>query len=150
MIPIIYVLLATIIYSTTGVIIEQKLHQFNTIGLAFLFTLPFIPLAAIFLLGEKALGQEISWPSGGLLWLTIGLGALYFIADYLYIGSFNRGGDAFTIVMTIATLAPIVTAFVKYLWVGGVPNAYQIIGYVLAAAAVFFIMKGVAITELAK
>ena len=105
------------------------------------------PLAVFFLLGEKFLGQEISWPNGGLLWLTVMLGTLYFLADYLYIGSFTRGGDAFTIVMIIATLAPITTALTKYLWVGGLPNTYQIIGYVLAVVAVFFMMKGTAIAE---
>jgi hypothetical protein len=142
---IIYAVSALLLFSSAGVVIEQKLGQFNTVGLALLFVLPFIPLALFFLLMEKLTGRAVSFPDGGLLYLTIFLGALYFVADYFYIGAFNAGGDVMTI-STILMLAPVATAVAKHFWVGGYPNAYQIIGYLAAAVAVFLIAKGATAT----
>ena len=138
---IFYALAAIILYGFAGVVIEQKLHGFNTIALTFLFTLPFIPLGLIFLSGQKIAGEEIAFPGGIYFWITMALGALFFLADYFYLGAFTSGGDVITIT-TILLMAPAVAAIVKHFSAGGFPNAYQIAGYIFVLAAMFLITKG--------
>lgn len=139
--PILYTVLALILYSLTSVAVEQKLAKFSTFTLVLLFTLPFIPLSLLFLGAQKAGGQAIAFPAGTFLWIVFGLGAIYFLADYFYLGAFTGGGDAVTIA-TIIVLAPVTTGIIKYLWVGGYPTVYRVLAYALAAASVLLVTIG--------
>jgi len=137
---IIYAIFATILYAVSGVVIEQKLGKFNTVPLTLLFTLAFIPLG-IFILAFQKLGhQEIKFPTHGLLWLTLAMGAFYFLADYFYIGAFTAGGSA-VVITTIIMIAPVIAAVVENIWTGSLPNEYQIVGYIFAVVAVLLMTK---------
>ena len=142
--PILLALAGMTIYSLTGVIIEQKLEKFSTAVLVLLFVAPMVVVSTIWILMQRSLGMAISFPRGGLFWLTISLGVLYFFADYFYLGAFGAGGSAL-VISTIAILAPVLTAVVRHFLVGGYPNGYQIAGYVLAAGAVTLLAKGGAV-----
>lgn len=139
--PILLALAGMAIYSLTGVIIEQRLEKFSTASLVLLFTAPMVPIALLWLAAQKAQGQAVAFPKGGLLVLTLVLGALYFFGDYFYLGAFTAGGHAL-VISTIAIMAPVLTAIVRNLWVGGWPNGYQIGGYLLAASAVMLLAYG--------
>ena len=142
--PIIFAVLAVIIYGSLNVILEQKFDKYNTVALSLLFTLPFVPIALTLLSIQKLNGGNISFPRGGLFWFIMLLGVFYFLADYFYLGAFTSGGDAVTIA-TIVLIAPVVTAVVRHIWVGGYPNGYQMAAYALAALAVLLVAKGGAI-----
>jgi drug/metabolite transporter (DMT)-like permease len=137
---IIFAIFATILYAVSGVIIEQKLEKFNTIPLTLLFTLAFIPLGLGILTFQKFTHQEIKFPTHGLLWLTLAMGAFYFLADYFYIGAFTAGGNVI-VITTIIVIAPVIAALFKHLWTGSTPNAYQVVGYLLAATSVLLITR---------
>lgn len=138
--PILLALAGMTIYSLTGVIIEQRLEKFSTVALVLIFIVPMVPIAVVWLFIQHSHGG-VKFPSGGYFWLACLLGVLYFFADYFYLGAFTSGGNAVTIA-TIAILAPVLSALVRYFWVGGLPNAYQVAGYILAAASVLLLVKG--------
>lgn len=139
--PVILALIGMSIYATTGVVIERWLGKASTAALVLLFTAPMVPVAAAWLLAERQLGHKVAFPAGGLFWLTVVLGIVYFFGDYFYLGAFTAGGSAVTI-STIAIMAPVLTAVARHFLVGGWPNGYQTAGYVLAAVAVLLIAKG--------
>ena len=141
---ILFAFAAMLLYGISSLVIEQKFERYNTIVLTFLFTLPFIPLALLFLGGEKAMGERIIFPHGNYFWLIMAMGVLYFFADYFFVGAFTAGGNVLTI-LTIMMLSPVVAVVAKYLWVGGVPNVYQVVGYVFAACAVLLLARGAAL-----
>ncbi len=139
--PVIFAILAITLYALTSVVVEQKLGRFSNLALTFLFTLPFIPLSLIFLSSSKLLNEEPVFPKGGYFWLTMLLGAIYFLADYFYIGAFTSGGNVITIA-TILLLGPVIVSIFRHFWVGGYPNTYQFLGYILVVIAVLLITKG--------
>ncbi|MBX4187452.1 MAG: DMT family transporter [Candidatus Doudnabacteria bacterium] len=136
-----YALIGTALYAITGVVIEQKLEKFNNTALVLLFVLPMIPIALLWLWFQKTTHQEINFPTGSALWIVMILGVAYFFADYFFLGAFTAGGNVMT-VSTILLLTPAIAAIIKYLWVGGKPNVYQVSGYVLIAAAMLLVAKG--------
>lgn len=139
--PILLALAGMTIYSLTGVIIEQKLEKFSTASLVLLFTAPMVPIAILWLIAQRAQGQTVSFPTGGLLALTLVLGAIYFFGDYFYLGAFTSGGNVL-VISTIAIMSPVLTALLRHFWVGGWPNGYQIGGYLLAASGVLLLAVG--------
>lgn len=138
--PILLALAGMTIYAVTGVIIEQRLEKFSTAALVLLFTAPMVVISLIWLAVQKSNGG-VAFPAGGALVLTLLLGAIYFFGDYFYLGAFTSGGNVLAI-STVAILAPVLTALIRHFWVGGWPNAYQVGGYALAAAAVLLLAKG--------
>jgi drug/metabolite transporter (DMT)-like permease len=138
--PVLLALAGMSIYAVTGVVIEQRLEKFTTASLVLLFTLPMVPIAALWLAYQKTHGG-IVFPKGWALALTLILGAVYFFGDYFYLGAFTSGGNVL-VISTIAIMAPVLTAIIRNVWVGGWPNAWQIGGYALAACAVLLLAHG--------
>lgn len=138
--PILLALAGMTIYAATGVAIERWLGKASTMALVLLFAAPMVAIASVVLLVQRGHGP-VSFPRGGLLWLTILLGVLYFFADYFYLGAFTSGGNAL-VISTIAIMAPVLTAIARHFLVGGWPNGYQMAGYVMAAGAVLLLAKG--------
>lgn len=138
---IIYAFIGTILYAMTGVVIEQKLEKFNTPSLVFLFMVPMIPIALVWIWAQKSLHQQVNFPSGTAFWLVMVLGVLYYFADYFYIGAFTSGGNVLTIT-TIVLIAPAIASIIKYYWVGGKPSALQVGGYLCIVAGMLLITKG--------
>jgi drug/metabolite transporter (DMT)-like permease len=140
--PVIYVLLAAIIYAFQNVLFEQKLAKYNTIVLLVYFYVTLLPLALISLSYLKISGQTIVAPSGITILGVILIGSLYFFADYFYIGAYTNGGTVLT-VTSIMIMFPVFASAIKYFMTGGsFPNIYLIIGYLLAAVSVLFVAKG--------
>lgn len=137
----IYALMGTALYAITGVVIEQKLEKFNTTALVLLFVIPIVPVALIGLWIQKSTNHEINFPTGSALWITMVLGVTYFFADYFYLHAFTQGGNVVTI-STIILIVPAVAAILRYFWVGGKPNVYQVAGYALIVVAMFLVAKG--------
>lgn len=129
------------IYAFSGVVIEQRLEKFSTAALVLLFSAPVMVISLIWLLVERSQGTPISFPKGSLLLLAVVLGVLYYFGDSFYLGAFTSGGNVLTI-STIAIMAPVLTAIIKNIWVGGWPNAFQLGGYAFAAVAVLLLAKG--------
>jgi len=138
--PILLALAGMTIYAGTGVIIERWLGKASTSTLVLLFAAPMVPIAAAWIMVQRSYGK-VMWPTGGLFWLTVGLGVAYFFADYFYLGAFTSGGSA-VVISTIAIMAPVLTAVARHFLVGGWPNGWQIAGYGFAAVAVLLLAKG--------
>lgn len=138
--PVIFAILGIILYSMVGVVIEQKLERFSTVSLVLLTTVPMVAVAIVWLASQKATGQAIAFPSGNYLWLALGIGLLYYAADYFFLGAFTSGGNAL-VIATLVALSPVVTALVKFLWLGSKPNGYQVAAYLCALAAVILVTK---------
>ncbi|MFH0852211.1 MAG: EamA family transporter [bacterium] len=137
---IIYACVALVLYATQNVVLEQKLAKCNTFSLLVLLYSAMLPLAiAGYWFFARRQGAFL--PPGNLLWITLLVGVVYFFADAFFISAYTSGGNLIAIA-TIAALFPVFASVVKYLWVGGLPNRYQIIGYLFAAIAVIFMAKG--------
>ena len=138
--PILLAIAGMTIYALTGLFIEQKLGKYSIAAVVLLFVAPMVVVSAIWLAVQRQYGP-VSFPRGGLLWLTLLVGVLYFVADYFYIGAFKAGGSA-VVISTIAILAPVITAMGSHALGGAWPNGWQIAGYVMAASAVVLLAKG--------
>ncbi|OHA08252.1 MAG: hypothetical protein A3A44_00450 [Candidatus Sungbacteria bacterium RIFCSPLOWO2_01_FULL_60_25] len=85
----------------------------------------------------------LRFPTGALLIFAFLFGVVYFFADFSYISAFTAAGGSVMTVTTILMMTPVFSSLVKYFYTGGgLPNGYQIAGYVLAVAAVYVVGKG--------
>lgn len=89
-----------------------------------------------------------NFPNGSELYLLLALGAIFFLADYFFIGAYTNGGDLLTITI-LTILFPVFASIFKFLgsliisdMVSTPPNIMQISGYILAAIAVLLVVKG--------
>ncbi len=139
--PVIYALLALVLYAFQNVFLEQKLSRYNTIALMVYFYVTLLPLALISLCYLKISGQDIVAPPGGTILTVVLVGSLYFFADYFYIGAYTSGGSVLT-VTSIVIMFPVFASVIKHFWIGGFPNVFQILGYLLAVVSVLLISKG--------
>lgn len=133
--------IALILYASQNVILEQKLSKFNVFAILLYFYAVTIPLAFAGLIATKALGQQILVPNGKFIWIAVGVGILYFVADTCYVGAYTSGGSLFTIT-SIVIMFPVFASIIRYFWVGGLPNLYHIASYLLALGAIILSIKG--------
>ena len=139
--PVLFAFIGMMLYALQSVVLEQKLSRYSTAGVLLCFYLAMLPLTLVWLAQMKLAGQPIMVPSGKMFLLAAAVGAMYFFADGFYIGAYTSGGSVF-VITTVAVLFPVLASVIRYVWVGGSPNVYQVIGYFLAVAAVFLVAKG--------
>jgi len=144
--PIVYAFLAMWLYAFSNVVIEIKLAKYTTMALLLYWYFTLAPLAVAGLGYMYMSGQKIVVPSGGDAGLAILAAAVFFFADYFYIGAYTNGGSLLA-VTTMLVLFPAIAQLIKFAWVGGSPNYYHMFGYLLAALAVILISKGSAVTK---
>jgi len=139
--PVIFACLALMFYAVQNVFLEQKLAKYSTFSILLYMYLVMLPLVLICLAALRIKKQPILTPSGIAIGITLGCGLLYFFADYFYVGAYTSGGSVL-MVTTIVIMFPIFASIVKYFWTGGLPNFYQVAGYILAFFAVLLVAKG--------
>ena len=139
--PVLLACLAVILYAGQNVMMDMKLSKFSTISILVLGYLVMLPLSLIRIGSMRLTGEAIVFPNGIFLWLALLTGLIWFLADYAYVSAYTSGGSLLTIT-TIVTLFPVVASVAKFIWTGGLPNSYQIAGYILAATAVYLVGKG--------
>ena len=111
--PVIYACLAVTLYAVTNVVIEQKLSKIHQIPIL-LCSYPLMLVLALAWFGKMSVnGDNATIPSGWLLLIILGNAAVWFMADFLFIGAFSEGGSLFTIT-TIIMMFPVVAAIVKF------------------------------------
>ncbi len=138
------VLVATIgmaFYAAAAILIKQKLEGFNTFSILVYWYATMLPLSLGALFVYKVIDKPIAAPVGNSIYWAIGVGVAFFLADSAYISAYEMKGDVFAIT-TVSVLVPIFVAIIKNFLTGTWPNKYQVAGYVLAAIAIFLIVKG--------
>lgn len=138
---VIFVVIAAVVYAIQNVILEQKMSKYSQPAILVYFYLLMLPVVCIWLLQMKLTHQPIVAPTGTMIWLALGLGAMYLIADACYLTAFTLGGNVITIT-TILVMMPVVASAIKFVWTGSLPNSYQVVGYLAAVAAVLLMAKG--------
>lgn len=138
---ILFALLALFLFAVQNVILEQKLAKYTAETLLVYFYLIMLPLAFLLLAYARITNQTIEPPFGNAVLIVLGTGLILFLANFFYINAYTSGGNLLTIT-TIVILFPVFASVIKFAWVGGLPNLYQIGGYILAVAAVFLTIKG--------
>ena len=139
--PIYHALISVVLYALHNVILEQKLSKYSTIILLIGFYSVMLPVAISHLYVLKSAGQSFLIPNNKTILLIASLALVYFVADYFFMSAYTNGGDILTIT-TIVIMFPIFASIIKFFWVGGVPNLYQVSGYVLAVISVILVTKG--------
>ena len=139
--PVLLATAAMIIYAIQNVLLEQKLAKYSVFSLLTYFYLMMLPLTAGGWIYLKLTNQPTPSPSGWAIVLAMMTGMAYFLADSCYVGAYTNGGDIFTIA-AIVVMFPALASAVRYFWVGGLPNVYQVAGYLFAALAVLLVAKG--------
>jgi drug/metabolite transporter (DMT)-like permease len=141
--PVIYSILAIICYALANVLVEQKLSKLNALTIMMcysgvIFTLTCIALLIVRNTNEKVLQIP---PIGRLLWVALGVGVVFTLADFFFITAYTSGGKLF-LVTSIYVLFPVCASIIKYGMTGEKLNAWQLGGYVLATLAILCITKG--------
>lgn len=139
---ILFALGAMLMYTTTNLIIEQKLSKFpvSIVMVGMNCTLLFSSVIFFCYQLQGGTATVKLFTDNWAILLT--LGALYFVGDFFLLNAYHAKGSVMTI-PTILALMPICASFAKYfLLKGEAPNMYQIAAYVLALLAVITATKG--------
>lgn len=138
---IILAVLGTILYAKLNLDFQSKvshLHQLTII----MCVAPVIAVfgAASVWISRNLCGSYLEkppqMPSSNDLLVLIPIAAIWFAADFCYLGAYSIKGDAITIT-TILALTPVATALIKYLQVGSFHlNGFHYLSWTLAIAAV--------------
>jgi len=137
---IIFTCIAVGFYAITNIVFEQKLVRYSIGAIMTHFSIGTLICSLAMLIWEKTT-QSSALPPKTEIPLICGVAILFFLADYFYIGAYKLGGNVFTIT-TIFVTFPAFAALIKFLWIGSLPNIYQIAGYCLAVISVFLFVKG--------
>lgn len=147
--PILLVVTAVLLYSIQNNLLEQKFKIYNPFSLLVISYLIMLPLSTLGLLYSKYYSPSINIPAGLMLFATMAIGLLWFVADACYIGAYTEGGNLLAIT-TIVILLPVASAAIKYLWVGLNLNRYYVLAWIFGALAVFLVAKGQLIEQTTK
>ena len=139
--PIIYAVSGIILYGLMNAVIDVKLRQYSTVGLLIGWYVTMLPMGILLFVYQRYSGQTIVLPPPDAMKIVAAVAAMFFIADFFYIGAFTNGGDALTITI-LALLVPLVVAVTKFAWVGATPNRYHIIALICGALTVTFVALG--------
>jgi drug/metabolite transporter (DMT)-like permease len=138
---IVYALIGICMYAVQNVIIDVKLKQYSTATLLMSFYIVLLPLGAGLFFYQKMRGQQVIVPDKDAVLLIAAVAAMFFFADFFYIGAYTKGGNAVTITI-LAVLMPVLCAVMKFLWVREIPTRYHFIGFLFAALAITFVAVG--------
>jgi len=135
--PIVYAIFAYFFYASQAYVLEQKTSAFTPAALLVQLYVVGLILSCAYLLVTKASGAQIAWPSGGALkWVLIG-GAVFFLADNLYVLAFyaaKRSGEEYLFaIIGAAILFPVFGTLIKYVGTRKMPNGWHLAAYAVAA-----------------
>jgi hypothetical protein len=139
--PTFLAVLAITLYAAQSILFEQKLAKYSAPAILTIMYVVMLPLMAARLGSMKLFGEAIAFPVGNAMMYALVCGLIYFAADYAFVGAYTSGGSLM-LVSTIVTLFPVLAALIKYLFLGSVPNGYQIGGWVAAFIAVVLVTYG--------
>ena len=140
---VIYATVAVLLFSFLNVALEQKLVKYNAAALMVCFYAVMVPLAVARVGFVRFTEGSVAFPTGALLVFAFLFGVVYFFADFSYISAFTAAGGSVMTVTTILMMTPVFSSLVKYFYTGGgLPNRYQVAGYILAVAAVYVVGQG--------
>ena len=137
--PYIYATLATILYSMGSVLIEHKLAPklgTSTLQVVFYIVMILMAITRFSVTGHN--GAQTSFPTGTLLYTTIGVGALYYIADLFFFKAHTSGGSAVAILLLVA-LSPLWASLGEWVVLQKVPTPRVLIGMSLGAISIILI-----------
>lgn len=140
---------AMLLYAILLVGTEVKFTRFSPQSLQVCFYPVMLSITVGWLAGRKVMGLENTLPPTTLFVFALLLGVVYYFADVAFLKALTSGGSA-TVVAVVAALSPIFTAFVRFLWIGGLPNRYHITAFILALVVILLATKGEMIAANAK
>jgi drug/metabolite transporter (DMT)-like permease len=142
--PIIMAIVALFLYAFQNVFLEQKLAKFSVfVILSYSYLIMLIISSSAWFLSVSVIDKTkqnltpVGWEAGAIFFL----GVIFFVADSCYIGAYTNGGNVYT-VTSIVIMFPIFASLIKLFWVGGLPNRWQVAGYILAVIATLMVIKG--------
>ena len=138
---VVFSILSMLLYAISNIIFEQKLSKMNNLTIIVCYTSVVLVLALIIRQIVRTDDVSFDFPKGNVLWFALGVGVIYTLADYFFIGAYTNGGSLLMITSIVA-LFPAVASLFKFLLTREIPNMYQISGYILAFVAIILIAKG--------
>ncbi len=140
--PVIFSIVATLCYAFCNVLIERYLVKYNNLTIVICYTavILFLTLFARQII-KTTDDPSFDFPTGDAAWIILGVGLLYTVADYCYIGAYTGGGSLITIT-SIISMFPIFASLIKFLFTKDLPNIWQLSGYAVAVIAILLVAKG--------
>jgi len=90
---------------------------------------------------QKTTNESIELPGREVAILLFVAAALWFFADFCYIGAFSNNGNITTIT-TVATLLPVFATLLKFCWTRELPSMDHILSYICVVGAIYFLVRG--------
>ncbi len=138
---ILWAVAAGMLYAFLLVGTEVKFSQYSPQILQVCFYPVMLLITVMWLASRRGMGLDNTLPTAALLVFAIVLGVVYYFADVALLKALTTGGTA-TAVAVVLAMSPVFTALVRFLWVGGLPNRYHVIAFLLAVATVVVATKG--------
>jgi drug/metabolite transporter (DMT)-like permease len=141
--PILYAVAAMVLYAVVNTVIDVKLKsRVSTVQMLLVLYAICMGITGTVYALQKSKGTAMGpFPTGTLLVLCVLSAILYFCADYLYVESYNKGGNVVMVMTTIA-LSPVIGSLLKFAWTGHKITGYHALGIGLALMAVVAIGLG--------
>jgi len=139
--PILFALIATLLYAVCNVLLELKFSKLNPLTLMIVYASVIWISAVSMRQVMKTDDPSFSFPTGTLLAVAIVLGLIYAVGDYFFVSAYTHGGDVVTIT-SITILIPVLASLIKFGITKQVPNLWQVSGYILAAGGVILVARG--------
>lgn len=139
--PVLFSLLAMVCYAIVNVLFEQKFAKFNNLTAMCIYPLPILLVGIVGRYMTKTSDPSFDFPVGLDLTILIAMGFIAAAADYFYFGAYTGGGDLLT-VTSIIVMFPVASSLIKFVLTRGLPNVWQISGYILAVGAMLLVAKG--------
>lgn len=129
------------IYGFGNVVIEQKLSHLGNLTLMMVFNATIFTAALIvrqvFYRNDPIYSIPLDWT----LTLLVGLGILFGLAEFMYLGAYRLKVSVYTITL-LTTLIPVSASLSRLLWVRECPNKYFIGAFVLGAGMMVLTILG--------
>jgi drug/metabolite transporter (DMT)-like permease len=132
---IICALIASICYGILNNTIETRLKSYSFIATVWVIDVACAIIGSFVILGHWSFGKKLEFPiDKNVILVAISVAVLYYVGSLLDVFAYTIGGRAFDI-STIFVAIPITVGVIMVFSNRGLPNAYQIVAFLLVAIA---------------
>ncbi len=144
--PVVYAIISYFLYAAMAFILERKLSPFSAPAVLVLQYAAALPLVAIVLVSMKLGHSPIKWPTGAMLWWTLGAGLVFFLADTFMVTAYTtarqQGMEYLFAIVAVGALYPVFASIMKFVWTKTAPNGYYLAAYAISAVVLIMVALG--------
>lgn len=137
---VLFCLISVFLCAIANIITQKKLTNISPFVSAGIVPLAQIIIVIPLVLIVKSSGTAQTLPQGNAWLFVFAIGALYFFANLCFFSAY-KSGITIMAATTMAILLPVFASIIKFGIDKSLPTTTQLVGYILAIAAVYLVNK---------